>query len=374
MPRDDTLIRLEALTAHAVPSAGWSYRFGQKDHPEPTSLVLLALSLDRSRFAKDIAHGCNALQRNAVPDGSYRLQGGRPEATWPTAHVLFVQCVLGVSGEEVQRTCHYLLNLRGHVADDPGAGKIHDVDLQLVGWPWSEGAFSWVEPTAWACLALRRAGFGQHPRVQEGLQLLLSRAFDEGGWNYGNRCVFGQLTEPMPGPTAIALLALQGSPPHPRITAALDYLRHHVQESDDLEHLCWAKLALDRYRDWPATAVDFVGLDECISVTYRRNIADSLHQPGPVGEALTAMALAPSSLNPFHLREIEPRACNIDDEPVLTARRSWHDLTRSAYKNLLNCSQSKVIASCNHSSSRISSKRACTSSQVGNGPKHSTRH
>ena len=327
--------RLETLAALTLPSGGWGYRFEQKDHPEPTCLVLLALSLDRIRFAKNIIHGCRALKRNFVSDGSYRLQDGRPEASWPTPHVLFVQSVLGLWGEEWQQTCHYLLTLRGHVAEDPFAGKIHDVDLQLVGWPWSEGSFSWVEPTAWACLALRRAGYGQHPRVQEGLRLLLSRAFDEGGLNYGNRSVFGQLAEPMPGPTAIALLALQGSPHHPRITAALDYLWHLVQESDDLEHLCWAKLALDRYRDWPATAVDFGALDECINVIYRRNIADSLHQPGPAGEALAAMALAPSSLNPFQLRKIEPKACNIEDEPVVTTRRIWHDLTRSAYKNLL---------------------------------------
>lgn len=332
---DDTLARLEALAAQALPSGGWGYRFGQKEHPEPTSLVLLALSLDRSRFAKAIAHGCNALQRNAVLDGSYRMQGARPEATWSTAHVLFVQSVLGLGGEEVRPTCHYLLNLRGHVADDPGAGKIHDVDLQLAGWPWSEGAFSWVEPTAWACLALRRAGFGQHPRVQEGLQLLLSRAFDEGGLNYGNRCVFGQLTEPMPGPTAIALLALQGSTPHPRITAALDYLRHHVLQSDDLEHLCWAKLALDQYHDWPGTKTDLAVLDERISATYRRDAVEGLNQPGPIGEALTAMALAPSSLNPFRLAGIEPTACNIDHEPMMTDRRTWHDLTRSAYRSML---------------------------------------
>ena len=39
---------------------------------------------------------------------------------------------------------------------------MHDIDLKLVGWPWAEGNFSWAEPTAWACLALRRAGHGDH--------------------------------------------------------------------------------------------------------------------------------------------------------------------------------------------------------------------
>ena len=38
----------------------------------------------------------------------------------------------------------------------PGAEA--DAVLKAAGWPWAEGNFSWTEPTAWACLALRRAG------------------------------------------------------------------------------------------------------------------------------------------------------------------------------------------------------------------------
>ena len=76
--------------------------------------------------------------------------------------------------------------------------------------------FSWVEPTAWACLALRRIGQGQHPRVEEGSKLLLDRALANGGVNYGNRRIFGIALEPIPGPTAVMLLALQGRPDDPR--------------------------------------------------------------------------------------------------------------------------------------------------------------
>ncbi len=93
---------------------------------------------------------------------------------------------------------------------------------------WSAGRgprrnFSWVEPTSWACLALRRLGQHDHPRVQEGLRLLLDRAMDEGGINYGNRTVLGKRTDPIPGPTALMLLALQGHD-HPRIEPAVRYL------------------------------------------------------------------------------------------------------------------------------------------------------
>jgi uncharacterized protein (DUF362 family) len=326
---------LQSLADKARPGGGWGYRAGQEDHPEPTSLALLALSLEATRFQDMIVQGHRALNEHAAPDGSYRLRHGRAEATWPTAHVSFVKSVLGGYAEEVERSCRYLRNLRGHVADDPAAGKIHDVDLQLVGWPWTEGAFSWVEPTAWACLALRRAGYADHPRAREGLLLLLSRAFDEGGLNYGNRSVFGQLTEPMPGPTAIALLALQGSAPHPRITAAIDYLQRHALQSDDLEHLCWAKLALDRYRDFSRTGLDLSALDVRISATYLRQATDPLRQPGPIDDALTALALAPSGLSPFRLTGVQLTATSTGQESSDIARRTWHEQTRSAYRSLL---------------------------------------
>ena len=91
--------------------------------------------------------------------------------------------------------------------------------------------------------------------------MLLDRAFDDGGINYGNRLVLGKRTEPIPGPTALMLLALQGHPvvagspsvvagsPDPataRVTAAVQYLLNHTTE--DLEHLCWARLALETHR------------------------------------------------------------------------------------------------------------------------------
>src|SRR5207245_3361864 len=142
--------------------------------------------------------------------------------------------------------------------DDPRAAEMHDIDFHLRGWAWAENNFSWAEPTAWACLALRRAGYGNHPRVEEGLRMLLDRTQETGGINYGNRRIFGRLTEPIPGPTALMLLAVQGQPDHPRVAASVEYLLQNI--GDDLEHLCWAKLALDLYCDRDASAA----LDERI--------------------------------------------------------------------------------------------------------------
>src|SRR5260370_30419647 len=92
-------------------------------------------------------------------------------------------------------------------------------------------------------VALRKAGLGGRPEIEEGERLLLDRAFDEGGINYGNRRVLGRMTEPIPTPTALMLLALQGTGEAPRVAAALNYLDENTRQTSDLEHLCWTKLA-----------------------------------------------------------------------------------------------------------------------------------
>src|SRR5207249_1813943 len=82
-------------------------------------------------------------------------------------------------------------------------------------------------------------------------ELLLDRALEQGGVNYGNRRIFGVSLEAIPGPTAVMLLALQGRPADERVTAAVEFLRRQADEGEDLEHLCWARLALDAYSDLP---------------------------------------------------------------------------------------------------------------------------
>src|SRR5581483_5883236 len=180
--------------------------------------------------------GRAALANSVTADGSYRLNGDREEAIWPTALVLFVQAATGLPTQDVERTASRLLSWQGRKPDDHNAKEVHDIDLSLVGWPWAEGNFSWVEPTAWACLALRRAGYGAHERVEEGLRLLLDRAFDDGGINYGNRQVLGRRTDPIPGPTALMLLALQGRGDHPRVQASIQYLLREARTDKDLQH------------------------------------------------------------------------------------------------------------------------------------------
>jgi uncharacterized protein (DUF362 family) len=287
----DILAYLDNLASLAHPEGGWGYAPGQSAHLEPTCLALLALALEPQRYSAAIDQGKEALRRCAGPDGVYRLAHGRAEAAWPTALVLFVQWTLDYPAEERRRTAATLLSLAGKPAHSKEAAEIQDIDVKLVGWPWAEGNFSWAEPTAWACLALRRAGLGKHPRVEEGLRLLLDRAADEGGINYGNRRVLGRLTEPIPGPTALMLLALQGHD-EPRIAAAVAYLLKQALTTDDLEHLCWARLALAEHRSLPGVEEGLAALAERIRSAHQARAGTPYLRESPPRQALTALALA----------------------------------------------------------------------------------
>jgi uncharacterized protein (DUF362 family) len=302
MPRvpasPELLTRLAAL---ANPDGGYGYHAGKASHPEPTCLALLALGTAREQFAQALANAQTALDRNRQPDGGYRLAVGRPEAGWPTAIALYTKLHLGAAPESVKPTVERVLSVESRaIKKDPETADMEsDIDLSLVGWPWTAANFGWVEPTSWAVLALRAAGLEQHPRVQQGLKLLLDRAFDSGGANYGNRVVLGTATEPIPGPSAILLLAVQGAVDHPRVDAAVGYLRVHAAKATDLEHLAWAKLALGVHDSDTATRELLPELDKKILVA----AADPSTSP----HRLALAALAVAEQNAFALKNPSPR-------------------------------------------------------------------
>jgi uncharacterized protein (DUF362 family) len=287
---------LTRLAALANPDGGWGYAAGNASHPEPTCLALLAFATARESFAQVIANGLAALERNRQADGSYRLPDGRPEAVWPSAIALFTRIAHNAEPAALQPTIARILANESRVMKrDPEVTDMqNDIDLSLVGWPWAASNFGWVEPTSWGVLALRAAGYEQHPRVQQGFKLLLDRAFDSGGVNYGNRVVLGTATEPIPGPTALLLLAVQGSLDHPRVDAAVGYLRVQMAKANDLEHLAWGRIALSVHDSDTATRELLPELD--------KKIVALASDPRLSPHRLALAALAVADNNPMRLR------------------------------------------------------------------------
>lgn len=259
----------ESLLTWRGADAGWGYRPESPPCVEPTVMAALALLADGEgqscpdccRAAMDSARWLATIQQSS---GALGLSATMPAPRWGTALGLLAWSATGECPEAVPRALEWMLTHGGTTwAPTPDTAFGHDTTIP--GWAWVEGTHSWVEPTAWAVLALRRVGQGEHERTRDGQRLLRDRSLRSGGWNYGNSQVFGTDLRPQPGPTGLALLALAGGddPDAPRIALAGDYLERVLPTTHAPQSLCWGILGLEAWGRrppqadaWLAAAVD----------------------------------------------------------------------------------------------------------------------
>lgn len=292
---------LDQLQKLAHNEGGWPYRPGGQPQVEPTCLALLACAnAEASGAAEFCAAGIKALSSWQDADGAWRVRAGRPESVWPTALALFTLAALDKDADARACAARWLLETKGQMLDDPAAYKRDfDIDPDILGWPWTEGTFSWTEPTSWACMALRKAGFGDHQRVVDGLRMLRDRTFTTGGVNSGNRLVFGRPTEPVPTMSALVLLAHTGLPDDPTLHVTRTYLLKVAAQSDDLEHLCWIRLALEAWKHETPIGHAILALEQRIIAAYDQRQETSFFPESIVREALAALALSPAAETVF---------------------------------------------------------------------------
>jgi uncharacterized protein (DUF362 family) len=303
-------------------------------------LALLALSLDLDSFVDAVRSGWAFLDRCLADDGSYIAPGTREEAYWPTALVLFTQSALGYGPGEVKLLTAELLGHYSRIPRDPSKTGLSEINLTIPGWTWLSNDFAWVEPTAWACLALRRAGQGGHERVIKGQELLLDRTLEEGGSNHAGRRIFGQPARPLAEPTALTLLALQGHGQDSKVQAAGRYLVQNSETSNDLRDLAWTKLTLDAYRPRERTGSSPAGFDYVpealanrLELAYQARAESYWCPPSPICEALTALALSTEQKNYFRMAETEVNETLVDAAPPPTYR-SWPGRVQSFLRTI----------------------------------------
>ncbi len=131
----------------------------------------------------------------------------------------------------------------------PPSPKSNRQDNALQGWPWVASTFSWVEPTAWCVLALKKwvrahDDRATAARVAEGERLLIDRVCRNGGWNYGNSNVLGKELFPYVPVTAIVLLALQDRHDEQAVKTSASYLASHCLDERSGLSLALASIAL----------------------------------------------------------------------------------------------------------------------------------
>ncbi|MEX2187048.1 MAG: hypothetical protein WD875_09655 [Pirellulales bacterium] len=216
---------------------------------EPTALAALAFLAERDF---DGARGaCTWLAQHQNRDGSLGVCEGQADPCWPTSlAILAWETAIvrrpwpGVEGlrPAVRAALEWLTTTKGEsLRRNPQFGH----DTTLVGWPWVAGTHSWIEPTAFAVMALRATGNAEHPRCQQAIRLLIDRQLSTGGCNYGNTFVLGQELLPHTLPSAISLLALaRFNIDDPRIEKSLKWLHEAVEHEHGTPSLCFGLLAL----------------------------------------------------------------------------------------------------------------------------------
>ena len=213
------------LSATQAADGGWPYRPGATPSLEPACYALAAMDGQANAPQRDA--GLRCLLARQTTEGAFTLLGD-DEPHWATSLAVLALAQLGAAEPQRAAAARWLLTWAGRTRPQQAALTL---DGQLLGWPWTDNAFSWVEPTSYALLALKRCGQRDHPRVAEGEKMLLDRQCADGGWNYGNPAVFGTALSGFIPTTALATLALQGSSlAGDAARRGLDFLQREIQK------------------------------------------------------------------------------------------------------------------------------------------------
>jgi hypothetical protein len=244
----------QRLAAAQTPDGGWSYAAAGRPYTEPTALAAMAFAAHDPKHPA-IAPALQWLTKAQTPDGSLGLTPDDPIPPWPTALAALAWRWAAPNPNAFQQplmqAVKWLMTFEGiPLPQSPITGH----DTTLIGWPWVEGTHSWIEPTAYAVLTAKSFGQGNHPRIREAVTLILDRAVETGGWNYGNNRVLMNQLRPFPACTGLALLALGGEPESEQSKNAINYLTTEVARIRSPMSLAFSLMALIAWNQRPEIA------------------------------------------------------------------------------------------------------------------------
>jgi hypothetical protein len=231
-------LRLALLSSRNA-DGGWGYHAGKASRLEPTCWALLALA-SRSPDA--------GVLRNWPAAEGLLLEraGGSSNFAFHALALLTLQALRVEHAAGNGALTEALRRAKGEVLPQ---SEINRQNNSLQGWSWLADTFSWVEPTAWALLALKRcagsAGLkAESNRIEAAEELLSDRCCRDGGWNYGNSNMLGQELKPFIPPTAVALLSLRDRGSVPAVRRSVDFLNRAATTERSGVALSLALLAL----------------------------------------------------------------------------------------------------------------------------------
>jgi hypothetical protein len=242
---------------------GWGYFQGNTSRLEPTCWVALAL-LDGGAAREDDAIVAGALSRMEGwqgPDGLLSEMPGVPPnlAFNGLAAVAYQRALATRPGDPRQHRQFADAILAGILTIEGTRLPQEEVSRQnnqLSAWPWTNGTFSWVEPTAWCLLALKKAPAAPRReragiRIAEAERTLADRCCVSGGWNTGNSNMLGKELLPYVPTSALALLALQDRRALPEVPRSVAWLTANWQREPSPLALSLTQIAMSLHRQSP---------------------------------------------------------------------------------------------------------------------------
>ena len=224
---------------------GLPYYAGRKSRLEPTAWALLALG-----DAK--AHALLASWRS--PKGLI-VEPEIGSVNYGFNGLAALALAANPSAEPAGAGAAVARQLQAHRGERESAHPAIKQDPNLQGWSWTDGTFSWVEPTAWCTLAVKKLASGDpaaRARIDEAEKVLVDRACVGGGWNAGNSEVYGLALPAYAPPTAVGVLALQNRRQDRVVVEATGFLRQHSAREGSTIALALSWLALTAIGDMPA--------------------------------------------------------------------------------------------------------------------------
>jgi hypothetical protein len=255
----DAVVRL--LSDQQNSDGGWGAVRGKGSNTESTAFAVMALeSTQRKDLTSRVQLGLNWLSRHQNGDGSWRLNDVTPSGSWSTAAAMLCLSSFSWQRSRAVKAAQWALIQEGNslgwlgslILWFTGQKDINKINMDLKGWPWASGSFSWVEPTSYFLIGLKRLrpvldGTNVKDRIRQGELMIYDRVCEEGGWNYGNSKVYGEALWPYPDITALALIALQDHPDAQANRKSLETLEKALNNTGSGLALSWSIICFKLY-------------------------------------------------------------------------------------------------------------------------------
>ena len=243
------------------PDGGWGSLRGRRSNTESTSFAVTALTaIPDNPAAEKRKRAIDWLARHQNHDHSWPLNETAQEGSWTTALAITALNDNPEFSEQVLAAARWLLEQEGSkpgilaeiILWATGQSKVNKVDRDLIGWSWVPNSFSWVEPTSYALIAVKKlrarlAGTNVDERIRQADAMIYDRMCNGGGWNYGNSKVLDYALWPYPDITAVALIAMQDHAQETANRQSLQVLSKIARETASGLALCWAAICLNVY-------------------------------------------------------------------------------------------------------------------------------